>query len=268
MKFTYYTIIGKDINLLKGHVENVKKYAGFDQLACEKEFIVILYHNPTIPAHITDELYSYCESQDIKVIKYREFYTTFIQNLYMSWNLGYNHSDEGYVFRGGSDQFFSKNSFVALYDAAQKLREQGESKFILQANTIENAERSPQSRHYIKNFGDTFENFKLQEFEKFCDEMNEGITQEILDIDDCLAYWQKPTPIHCSLGLINRVDGCSWMMTKEDWDRYGPLKVIEGGITGDVLIHDVLQTAGYEEYIVRDCITYHFVRGESLNVYQ
>ena len=38
MKFTYYTIIGKDLNLLKGHVQNIKEYAGFDKLECEKEF--------------------------------------------------------------------------------------------------------------------------------------------------------------------------------------------------------------------------------------
>ena len=26
MKFTYYTIIGRDLELLKGHIDNVKKY--------------------------------------------------------------------------------------------------------------------------------------------------------------------------------------------------------------------------------------------------
>lgn len=267
MKFTYYTIIGKDINLLKGHVENVKQYAGFDKLTCEKEFIIIIYENARIPKNITEELWTYCRENDIRVVRYREFYPSFIHNLYMSWNLGYSHSDDGYVFRGGSDQFFSKDSFVALYEAAENLRAKGKSNFILQANTIENSERSPQSRHYIKNFGDTFENFKLQEFEQFCDQINEGIDDEILTIEQCLEYWNKPTPIHCSLGTINRVDGCSWLMTKKDWETHGPLKIIEGGITGDVLIHDVLQSHGYEEYIVRDCITYHFVRGESLDVY-
>ena len=39
-----------------------------------------------------------------------------------------------------------------------------------------------------------------------------------------------------------------------------------GGITGDVVIHDRMQTAGYENYIVRDCVTYHFVRGESKDI--
>ena len=40
----------------------------------------------------------------------------------------------------------------------------------------------------------------------------------------------------------------------------------ENWITGDVVIHDRMQTAGYENYLVRDCITYHFVRGESIDV--
>ncbi len=31
-EFTYYTIIGKDLDLFKSHVENIKNYAGFEKL--------------------------------------------------------------------------------------------------------------------------------------------------------------------------------------------------------------------------------------------
>jgi len=54
--FTYYTIIGKDLNLLKGHISNVKDYAGFNKLECEKEILVIVYKNKNIPEHITQEI--------------------------------------------------------------------------------------------------------------------------------------------------------------------------------------------------------------------
>jgi hypothetical protein len=55
-------------------------------------------------------------------------------------------------------------------------------------------------------------------------------------------------------------------MTRKDWEEHGPLPVLENGVTGDVVIHDRFQRNGYESFIVRDCITYHFVRGESKDI--
>lgn len=268
MKFTYYTIIGKDKALLEGHVKNVKEYAGFDKLTCEKEFVVIIYRNKNIPDHITNELFNFCTNNNLTVKFYDEPTTSFIDNLYACWNLGYEVSDNGYVFRGGSDQVFSKDSFVALYDAAQSLNII-DNKIILQANTIENETRLKQinaiSRHFVKDFGVSFQEFDFNSFESFISEINLSIDKPVLDINDCLQYWGKPTKLQTSLGNIDRVDGCSWLMSKEDWVKYGPMPTIQRGITGDVIIHDVLQKAGYKELIVKDCVTYHFVRGESGN---
>jgi hypothetical protein len=268
MKFTYYTIIGKDLNLLKGHIKNIKEYAGFDKLKCEKEILVIIYKNPSIPSEVTNKIIEYCDSQNIRTYVYDEPTNIFIQNLYACWNLGYELSEDGYVFRGGSDQVFSKDSFIHLYENAEKLRtENPNKKFILQSNTIENVERSPQSRHFVKSFGDLFENFKYDEFERFIEEINQSVSEDIIDITQSLKYWGKPLPLWTSLGRIDRVDGCSWLMTRQEFINYGPLPVIIDNITGDVLIHDKLQMAGYEEFIVKNCVTYHFVRGESLNQY-
>jgi hypothetical protein len=268
MKFTYYTIIGKDLKLLKGHINNIKTYAGFDKLECDKEIIVIIYKNNTIPFNVTQSLIEYCKSENLSYYIYEEPTNNFLENLYKCWNLGYELSTNGYVFRGGSDQVFSKDSFIHLYNAAEKLRvEKNDEKFILQANTIENELRSPQSRHFVKSFGNTFDEFSYPDFEEFVKTINTGIDDEILDINKCLYLWGKPTPLWTSLGAINRVDGCSWLMTKNDYLKFGPMPTIINNITGDVLIHDRLQTNGYTEYIVKDCVTYHFVRGESLNQY-
>ena len=271
MKFTYYTIIGKDLELFKGHVENVKKYAGFDLLDCEKEFITIVYQNATIPKQITKDILNYCEDQNIKSIVYDEPHNIFIDNLYACWNLGYEKSSDGYIFRGGSDQVFNKNSFLDLYEQAENLRiNHPDKKYILQANTIENSERIKQigamSRHFTMDFGTTFWNFDFDSFESFIEKINKDVETSLLTINESLSKWGKPSVLGTSLGLINRVDGCSWLMTKQDWLKYGPLPTIENGITGDVIIHDRLQVAGYEEFIVKNCVTYHFVRGESINV--
>jgi len=265
--FTYYTIIGKDLNLLKGHVENVKKYAGFDNLKCPKTFLIIVYKNKKIPQETTEEILNYCKSQNIETFVYEEPETSFIENLYACWNLGYEKSKEGYIFRGGSDQIFSKNSFTELYEVAEKIKNNfPDKKIILQANTIECESRikmiGANSRHFIKEFGHTFEGFDYGSFEKFVESINKPVKERILSIEMALKYWGKPTALEGKLGVLNRTDGCSWLMTKQDWLDHGPLPTIENGITGDVIIHDRFMEQGYENYIVRDCVTYHFVQGE------
>lgn len=271
MKFTYYTIIGRDLNLLSGHVRNIKEYAGFDRLSCEKEFLVIVYKNKKIPKEVTKSILDFCQKEDLKTCIYEERTSIFIKNLYACWNLGYQLADEGYVFRGGSDQIFSKDAFLYLYKAAEKFRKKDIANIILQANTIENKVRLKQiratSRHFMLDLGDNFEYFDYKKFETFIQSINKGVKKELLNINDALRLWGKPTKLMTSLGNIDRCDGCSWLMTKKDWEKHGPLPIIENGITGDVLIHDRLQKAGYLEYIVKNCITYHFVRGESLNKY-
>ena len=98
--FTYYTIIGKDLSLLKGHVENIKEYAAFDRLPCEKEFLIIVYKNKKIPEQVTSEILDYCNSQDLRTHIYEEPTDSFLHNLYACWNLGYSEAKDGWVFSG------------------------------------------------------------------------------------------------------------------------------------------------------------------------
>ena len=263
MKFTYYTIIGRDPSLLEGHLKNVTEYAGFNDLKCDKKLLVIVYTNSSIPQTTTDEVLTICEKYGAETVLYPEPTSSFINNLYACWNLGYAHALDGMVFRGGSDQVFSKNSFVSLYN--DRLSCDNE-KVILQANTIENANRNLGSRHLLAFLGDTFESFSYEGFETLCDGINKNANKPLLSLSESLELWNRPLGFTSSLGQINRTDGCSWLMTKKDWEEHGPIPVIENGITGDVVIHDRFQIAGYESYITRDCVTYHFVRGESKDI--
>jgi hypothetical protein len=262
--FTYYTIIGRNLDLFKGHVQNVKKYAGFDKLSCEKKFNVIVYKNNKIEKEITDSIIQFCKEQNIRPIIYNEKTDDFMKNLYDCWNLGYETAQEGYIFRGGSDQVFSKNSFVSLYELTKKNKNK---KIILQANTIECKSKlkniGSKSRHFVEDFGDNFTNMNYDSFEKFIEKINSNVKEELLTIDMATRYWKKPTPLYGKFGKTHRTDGCSWLMTKQDWLDCGPLPIIENGITGDVIIHDIFQEKGYKNFIVRDCLTYHFVQGES-----
>ncbi len=266
MKFTYYTIIGKDVEMLRGHVKNIKTHAGFDKLACDKEFIVIIYTNPKINSKITDELIDICTENNITYYLYKEPDDNFLTNLYNCWNLGYEYSSPGFVFRAGSDQVFNKDSFPTLYDIAMDVCIKN-PKIILQAQTIEHSVRAMRnqiSRHLVANFGDHFDNLDLPAFEEYCDTINYGVKKNLLNINECVSIWGHPTPFYTSLGYINRTEGCSWLMTRKDWENYGPLPPITNGITGDAYIIDKLQLAGYKDFLVRDCITYHFFQGERM----
>jgi len=267
-EFTYYTIIGKDLELFKGHVENVKNYAGFEKLPCKKNFNVIVYKNNRIKKETTDSILKYCKEQNITPIIYDEPVNSFIENLYACWNLGYETAPEGYVFRGGSDQVFSKDSFLILYEMAEKISaDSPKKKVILQANTIECHNRlkmiNAKSRHFEEDFGENFSNMNYEKFEEFIEKINSSVNEELLTTDMALKYWKKPGTFYGKFGKTSRTDGCSWLMTKQDWINHGPMPSLENGITGDVIIHDRFQENGYENYIVRDCITYHFVQGES-----
>ena len=261
MKFTYYTIIGRDLFMIDKHLDNVVNYAGFNKLTCDKELLVIQYVNNNISIETQNSITNLCINKyGARVEFYNEPNNIFLTNLYACWNKGYYDVDEGLIFRGGSDQVYSKDSFLALYNSYIELENK---KVILQANTIENQDRAGLSRHIMKQFGDTFSEFKYDEFENFCYKLQKDSNNKLITINEALDIWGHPTSFTSSRGVIDRVDGCSWLMTKQDFIDYGPLPPIENGITGDVIIHDRLQAAGYESYIVRDCITYHFVRGES-----
>lgn len=261
--FTYYTIIGRDPELLEGHLKNITDYAGFNRLECEKRLLVIVYRNGNIPKQITDRICQICNEYGAVARIYNEPDSNFITNLYACWNLGYELASDGLVFRGGSDQIFSKDSIKLLYDLAVR---DYDSKVILQANTIENADRNLDSRHFLAALGDSFDNFDYRKFESIVDSLADKNLPRKITIDQALQVWGKPTPLRTSLGVVDRVDGCSWLMKRKEWKEFGPLPAIEHGITGDVIIHDRLQANGYQFFIVRDCITYHFVRGESKDI--
>ncbi|MHA2068019.1 MAG: hypothetical protein ACXABY_26960, partial [Candidatus Thorarchaeota archaeon] len=86
--------------------------------------------------------------------------------------------------------------------------------------------------------------------------------KEYLTVGESVARWGRPLPWHNRHGYHNRTEGCSWLVTKATWEKYGPLPRFQDGVTGDCWFGDELEFNGYRDYLVRDCITYHFFRGE------
>ena len=129
--FTYYTIIGRDAHLLEGHLKNVTEYAGFNKLKCRKKLLVIIYKNEKISDETTSSILRVCEKYQADHLIYHEPNDNFITNLYACWNLGYEHSLDGLVFRGGSDQVFSKDSFVAMRDEGERASKEKIEQFFI-----------------------------------------------------------------------------------------------------------------------------------------
>ena len=268
MKLTHYFIVGRNINLLRGCLRNIKTYAGFDELSCSKEILVLIYTNPKIPKETTQELKDYCDTQEhVRWVAHEETGKDFIHNLYDFWHYGYVHARGELIFRAGSDQYFNRGAFPALMNAAEKY-DVVKNRIILQSQTIENLSKLKelgfQSRHFCWDLGSAFETFDHEQFEKNIKEINKNVKEDIVDIDSALKYWGRPLPLSTSLGVINRPDGTSWLMSKKDYEMVGPMNInVIGEHTQDVLIHDRLYLSGFRSYIVRDCVNLHFVKGES-----
>lgn len=118
------------------------------------------------------------------------------------------------------------------------------------------------SRHYIRDFGTGHESFNETKFIDFCNEIK---VEDALTIGPAMERWDgKPGAFSSSLGYPHyRGDGCSFLMSKDLFNRIGPMPPLERGYTGDVILLDRAEAAGVPSYIAGDAITYHLVKGES-----
>jgi hypothetical protein len=257
--FDYTTIIGRDPKLFRFHVDNVLRNAGLSRE--HWSFNVVVYYNETIPRETTDEIMDICEKNDITVFKiYEDPRKPFIMRLYDAWNLVQEVGYRPLTLRAGSDQTWYPGSFKAIYEEYLEFEKKNGPDVILQAQTIESP-LAGQSRHFVKPFGTTAQEYDEAAFIKFCDEIK---APGLFTIDEALARWGHPTHFSSSLGEThNRTDGCSWLQSKDLFKRFGPMRYIVGKWTGDVIIHDNYERGGVPNFLVGNCITYHFVKGES-----
>lgn len=259
MKLSYYTIIGRDARLFKWHVDNVLRNSGLSRDLWD--FNVVVYKNNRIPEQTTAEILELCKINDINWLIYNEPHDNFLINLYNSWNLGYTLGKGELVLRAGSDQAFSPGCFAAMLDAHNSYYGTGE--LITQMHTVESPLAGPGSRHWVMPFGNNWQEFKEDEFVKFCQSQAKP---GLFGIEEALRIWKHPTSFNSSLGHINRVDGVSWLMSRELFKKIGPMPAIENGHTGDVIIHDRATRAGIPELLVGDAFSYHLVRGEARQI--
>lgn len=266
---TYYCIAGKSPNMTRAHLKSVCEFSGLRKVKMPHEILVIIYRNNSIPEIVTEDLKKVCAEFGARWHLFEERTDDFLSNLYQCWNLGYEYANGDWVFRSGNDQVFSRDAFPNLeYDIECAQKHVGHNDFVLQANTVENGARNFDSRHLLGSFGSSFEELNVIAMNDYFTKLSSmSADKRLLTISEAEQLYGKPTGFTSSLGQINRTDGCSWLMSKKAWLEHGPMPAIEGGITGDVIIHDRLQLAGYQNFLLPHVLTYHFVQGERLGGY-
>jgi len=261
VKFDYTTVIGRDPKLFEFHVKNVLENAGISR--DHWGFWVYVYYNEGIPDDTTDEILATCDEFDIKYeLHYESPHEPFIQRLYKAWNRVQLMGNAPLTIRGGSDQTFYPESFLAALEHYECLSKSNEC--VINFQTIEHV-RAKQSRHFTVDCGDCPNLYDAEKFVEFC----KGIYQQkAVEIEEAKTLWNNhPGPFGSSLGNPWwRGDGCSWIQSKELFRRFGPMPNMRHGVTGDVWIHDEYERNGIPSYIAGDAITYHMVKGESRGV--
>lgn len=260
--FTFYTIIGRDPEMFEAHVRNVKEHAGFDRIQCDKQFIAVVYMNERIPAVATSTIMRLCFKYDIQPIYYMEPQgDPWLKNLYRCWNLGYEYAKPGHVFRSGSDQMWNRDGILAMQQAVER----APADSVLWSNTVESGRRAPHTRHITAEYGNHPREFDAAAFDAFCASLNHGAS-EFVTLEESISRWGRPLTFHSPYygQGHNRLEGTSWLMTTDEFNQYGPMpEGLVNGFTGDVILADTLERSGKRHLIVRDSVTFHYVRGES-----
>lgn len=259
-EITCYSIISRDVGLLRWCIENARMRAGINH-----KWLVIGWD-------ATTEVLQYCIDERIDYYAYEakpenEFNSRtdwFLYNLYNCWELGMNEADTELIVRMGSDQFFSENWLKNLYEAGRRDLFKG----IYNVWTTEGL-IAKNSRHIIKDFGDTWDQFRVNEFDIYANHWiynnpyMEHKTYPLVPAVDCGLSYNHPRR-----GFQMRPDGVSWLQSKEVWEKYGPFckGYSPEGTAPDVYYIDTLNDNGVMSYLVPNSMSHHLCRGESRDI--
>lgn len=259
---TAYTIIGHDRWLLEWCVANAQHRAGM-----AADWVVIHWVRPEYSAHQIDDIEESCKTLGARYVQYSappddpkiDKTTKFLRDLYCCWNMGCQVADTRYVVRLGSDQFFSKRWLAELYRASMMVQDHG----VFHTWTVESPV-ARHSRHEIMDFGSRFDEFTVAPFDQYADRMMfQYQSRNLLQAHECRLFYNHP-----KRGMQARPDGCTWLQTKELWERFGPMEdtINDEGVTGDVAYMDRIYDNRVPGYLCPTSVTYHLVRGESRDV--
>lgn len=259
-----YTIIGRNVDLLKQWIECVQDRCGLEPDQYELD-LVLWKPDQDVLDYAKEHCHQYVIYDPMK----QHGNENYVRDLYACWNLGYEMSRCKYVFRSGSDQIFSKNflknamNLIGEYEQPQGLDGVSNTAFY-HLYTLESWEGSkaayqrPCSRHIMpQGWWDDLLHPNWTKFDMFCESMS---------VDKLLTNEEYALPFkHPTRGWIFHTVGASWIQRKSTYDKYGAMidYVGQGGITGDVELFDRGEKYGVPSLLLGNSFTFHRCKGES-----
>ncbi len=259
---TCYTMLSRDVDLLRWNVMNARERAGIDH-----DWLLIHWINTDQTDDETQRVYE--AAMDLGM-NYHRFDATaesdhetraefFLHNLYRGFNAGYEYSKTPWVVRMGSDQFFSNGWLTQLMKAAELYGERA----VYHTWTVESPV-AKKSRHEMRDFGSTPSTFDAIQFDQYAGHLMHQYRSRLCvpPVETILYHF------HPYRGLQLRCDGCSWLQHKSLWEEFGPMPdtINREGVTGDVAYLDAMSDGGIPGYLVPSSVTWHAVRGESRDI--
>jgi len=258
-----YTVIGRNVDLLKQWEDNVRTRAEFPE---DQYSVDLVLWNPE------DDVLKYVESGNFNFVVYRplEHYPqeNYVRDLYNCFNMGYEMSQAKYVLRSGSDQVFSKGYLGRSMDLILDYEKDGDRTAMYHLLTLESWDGSkaaygrPCSRHIMPiGWWDDLLAPRMDKFDAFCEAM---LTPHLLTSEEYALPFNHPTR-----GWIFHTVGASWIQQRYVWKRFGPMINYVGpqGITGDVEIFDRVAHSDPDfpvpSLLIADAATFHRCKGES-----
>jgi hypothetical protein len=186
-----------------------------------------------------------------------EDFETWLFNLYSTWHICQIVGDSSYNIRAGSDQAFGPSAFAHLIDAMDEFAfKNGHDNVILFNNCIECKDNVSESRHILESMGKSWDAFDEALLYDWCAK-NEEVG--LFDWHRAFSKWCAPKDLP-GCPMNQSPDGCSWIMSKQLYRRFGPMIPRDTYGTGDISLMMRIRNAGVPIYIVGDSTTYHLSR--------
>jgi hypothetical protein len=258
-----YTVIGRNVDLLKQWEHNVRTRAGLPEDQYEVDLVLW---------NAEPDVLDYVKNGNFRYVTYNplEHYpdANYVRDLYNCFNMGYEMSRAKYVLRSGSDQVFSLDYLRRSMDLILDYEKDGDRTAMYHLLTLESWDGSksaygrPCSRHIMPiGWWDHLLCPRMDKFDAFCEAI---LTPQLLTNEEYALPFLHPIK-----GWVFHTVGASWIQQRYVWKKFGPMMnhVGPNGLTGDVEIFDRVASRDPDfqvpSLLINDAATFHRCKGES-----
>ena len=261
-----YTVIGRDLRLLKIWLHSIESRAGISR---DQFDVNLILWNPAedVLNYVVENNYRHRVMSFPKAppgTSDGELVKQYIVNLYVCFDAGYHLCQGKYVLRSGSDQIFSNNYLKNSMQLIEQYEKETGGTALFHLYGVEsyegvnetygftNTRHIPMPLVWVDKYNPNYE-----QFDKLC----EALTwDKILTNEQYRLMFKHPTR-----GYIPHSQGPSWIQRRDLYtSSEGYLSLMKRtGFTGDVIWMDYMESMRVPSVLLHNAFTLHRVRGES-----